>query len=42
MGGFDESSASGITFPLQNVIKGWTEEFLFSKKAVAVRYYRLT
>jgi FKBP-type peptidyl-prolyl cis-trans isomerase FkpA len=22
---FDESSASGITFPLQNVIKGWTE-----------------
>jgi FKBP-type peptidyl-prolyl cis-trans isomerase len=25
MGRFDESSASEITFPLQNVIKGWTE-----------------
>jgi FKBP-type peptidyl-prolyl cis-trans isomerase FkpA len=28
---FDESSASGITFPLQNVIKGWTEEFSFKE-----------
>jgi FKBP-type peptidyl-prolyl cis-trans isomerase FkpA len=28
---FDESSASGITFPLQNVIKGWTEGISFKE-----------